>query len=229
MSADDVRGYSPSRSGSGCSTPLPRSRNVLLLARYSAPSALFTKRRSYPLPANGHFASKSPCSLYNSTAGVAIGRGGSCGCNRRRCRVDARQSSARLQLPVRGRLERAVISRTAARRSMSIMRIRPMRWKPRSTALRPYTQGTADRRCSAPAATATPASASRWARPRRGCRPGDRHRRQSAHRGPRRDPRQAIMAAAPGATEIGGRRDAIAAAIAEAGPERYRAARRQGP
>ena len=88
----------------------------------------------------------------------------------------------------------------------------------------------ADRACSARAAIAIPASGPRWAR----SRPSsptivDRHRRQSARRGCRPRSAREVLAGAPGAIEIGGRREAIAAAIAEAGRGRHRAARRQGP
>ena len=41
--------------------------------------------------------------------------------------------------------------------------------------------------------------------------------------------RRAVLAGAPGATEIGDRREAIAAAIAMAQRGRHRADRRQGP
>ena len=60
-------------------------------------------------------------------------------------------------------------------------------------------------------------------------RPGDRHRRQSA--GARIRPRSAatILAGAPGAEEVAGRREAIRLAIAEAGPGDIVLHRRQGP
>ena len=48
-------------------------------------------------------------------------------------------------------------------------------------------------------------------------RPGHRHRRQSAQRGSRRDPPRHPGAARRDAREVGGRREAIAAAVAEAG------------
>ena len=41
--------------------------------------------------------------------------------------------------------------------------------------------------------------------------------------------RARLLAGAPGAREVGGRREAIRAAIAEAGRRRHRPARRQGP
>ena len=50
-----------------------------------------------------------------------------------------------------------------------------------------------------------------------------RHRRQSAQRGPGRHPRR-VLAGAPGATEIGGRREAIAEAIRMARAGRHRPA-----
>ena len=117
--------------------------------------------------------------------------------------------------PVRGRLERAVIT-APARRSMSIMPTRPTRSRAAIEAFRPHAEGRLII-VWAPAATAT-GQAAGDGRGRGAARgPGDRHRRQSAERGPGRDPR-AIMPArrARPRSAVGARRSR--AAIAEAGP-----------
>ena len=100
------------------------------------------------------------------------------------------------------------------RRSLSTMPTRPMRWRrfsPRSA----LCQRSAQRGVRRAAATATVASARRWApSPPRLANEVYRHRRQSAQRGARRPSGAAILAACPGAIEIGDRAEAIFAAIA---------------
>ena len=134
---------------------------------------------------------------------------------------------ARVQ-PVRGRLERAVISRAGAPVYVDYAHT-PDALEAAIAALRPHVKGRL--------ITVFGAGGDRDQRQARrdgrgrgaAVRPGHRHRRQSAQRGPGGDPRATCWPARPARREIGGRREAIAAAIAEARAGRHRPARRQGP
>ena len=95
-------------------------------------------------------------------------------------------------------------------------------------ALRPYVRRGSSW-CSAVAATATGQAPRDGRGGRRQVRCRYRHRRQSAQRGARAEIRRAILAAAPGAIEIGGRTDAVARAIAGLDSRRCVADRGQRP
>ena len=113
--------------------------------------------------------------------------------------------------PVRGRLERAVISRAGVPVYIDYAHT-PDALEAAIAALRPHVEGRL--------ITVFGAGGDRdqGKRPEMGAvaaalvRHRHRHRRQSAQRGPGRDPRR-ILAGAPGATEVPGRREAIAEAI----------------
>ena len=125
--------------------------------------------------------------------------------------------------PVRGRLERAVISRAGAPVYVDYAHT-PDALEAAIAALRPHVEGRL--------ITVFGAGGDRDQGKRAGDgrgrgapgRRGHRHRRQSARARIRRRSAPAILAGAPGATEVGGRREAIAEAIAHGRRGRHRPA-----
>ena len=119
--------------------------------------------------------------------------------------------------PVRGRLERAVISRAGAPVYVDYAHT-PDALEAAIAALRPHVEGRLITVFGAGGDRDTGKRAPMGAVAARLQRRRHRHRRQSAR--PRTRPRSArdVMQGAPGATEIGGRREAIAEAIRLAGP-----------